>query len=138
MADLEGKSLVFYDGHCGLCHRWVKFVLPRDPRDRFVFTPLQGETIRGLLSDDRIAALPDSIVLREPDGTLHTRSDAVLRIFSGLGGVWAVLGALGRLVPRPLRDAAYAGVARVRHRFFRRPEEACPLMPPQLRHKFVF
>ncbi|BAM03566.1 thiol-disulfide oxidoreductase DCC family protein [Phycisphaera mikurensis] len=138
MADLEGKSLVFYDGHCGLCHRWVRFVLPRDPADRFVFTPLQGDTIQEVLTERQIAGLPDSIVLRDPDGTLHTRSDAVLRILRGVGGGWALLAALGRVVPRSLRDLVYDGVARIRHRVFGRPAEACPMMPARLRHKFVF
>ena len=138
MPDLTGKSLVFYDGHCGLCHRWVKFVLPRDPKDRFMFTPLQGDTIKTTLTERQIADLPDSIVLRDPDGTLHTKSGAVLRILRGVGGGWAVLAALGRVVPRFLRDFVYDGVARVRHRVSGRPAEACPMMPPELRHKFVF
>lgn len=135
---IREKSLVFYDGHCGLCHRWVKFALLRDPHDRFVFTPLQGDTIKSVLSEERIAALPDSIVLRDPDGTLHTKSDAVLSILSGIGGVWGVFGAAGRVVPRVLRDCVYDGVAGVRHRVFAPPAEACPMMPPELRHKFVF
>jgi len=137
-AVLSTKSLVFYDGHCGLCHRWVKFTLPRDPADRFVFTPLQGDTIETVLSAEEIAALPDSIVLRDPDGTLHVKSDAVLSILSGIGGGWGVLAAVGRVFPRGIRDFVYDRVAAVRHRVFAAPEQACPMMPPELRHKFVF
>ncbi len=135
----DARAVIFYDGHCGLCHRWVKFVIPRDPGgEKFVFSPLQGELIRGKLDEPTIAELPDSIVLLEPDGTLRTKSDAVLAILRRLGGLWGGCAAVGRIVPRFLRDACYDGVAKVRHRLFKKPDDACPLMPPELRTRFVF
>lgn len=136
--DLGSKQLVFYDGLCGLCHRWVKFTLPRDPQDRFVFSPIQGDTIQRLLTAKQIADLPDSIVLRRPDGELRVKSEAVLSILESVGGGWGVLARLGRLAPRRVRDFFYDRVAAVRHRVFAKPEEACPMLPPELRHKFVF
>ncbi|HEY3227320.1 MAG TPA: DCC1-like thiol-disulfide oxidoreductase family protein, partial [Planctomycetota bacterium] len=45
----ERKHLILYDGVCALCNALVRFVLPRDRKDRFRFAPLQGETARGLL-----------------------------------------------------------------------------------------
>jgi predicted DCC family thiol-disulfide oxidoreductase YuxK len=34
---------VFYDGHCGLCHGFIRFLLARDPGgEKFDFAPLQG------------------------------------------------------------------------------------------------
>ncbi len=48
-------------------------------------------------------------------------SDAVLRIYEGLGWPWRVA-ALARLVPRPLRDPVYRLVARNRYRLFGRRE----------------
>lgn len=129
--------MVFYDGHCGLCHRSVKFVLPRDPDGtRFVFAPLQGTYIRTKLDDDAIAALPDSIVLLEPDGTLRTRSDAALAILHRLGGGWKLLAGVGRIAPRPLRDWVYDLVASIRHKLFKRPDAACPVVPRELRARF--
>ena len=125
---IREKSLVFYDGHCGLCHRWVKFALVRDPHDRFVFTPLQGDTIKSVLSEERIAALPDSIVPRPRRHAAHeVRRGAVdpLGHRRRLGHI----GAAGRVVPR-VRDFVYDGVARIRHRVFAPPAEACPMMPP--------
>src|SRR6266545_4057289 len=51
----------------------------------------------------------------------------VLDMLRRLGGGWRVLAALFGLVPRPLRDAAYDFVARVRFRLFARPADACPV-----------
>ena len=38
-----GRHLVLYDGVCGLCNGFVRFVLRRDTAARFVFAPLQSE-----------------------------------------------------------------------------------------------
>jgi predicted DCC family thiol-disulfide oxidoreductase YuxK len=43
---------------------------------------------------------------------------------------------LGRIVPRPLRDAVYDLVARVRYRVFGRKDDACPIIPKALRSRF--
>jgi predicted DCC family thiol-disulfide oxidoreductase YuxK len=40
------------------------------------------------------------------------------------------------VVPRPVRDAVYDFVARVRFRIFGRRDEVCPVMPPELRARF--
>ena len=133
----DSAAVIFFDGHCGLCHRWVKFVIPRDRRGRFRFSPLQGETLTRRLDAGTVAALPDSVVLLEPDGTLRMRTDAVLAIFCDLGPGWRMLARLGRWVPRPIRDVLYDGVAAVRHRVFAPPAETCPLMPPELRCRFL-
>lgn len=128
---------LFYDGHCGLCHRWVLFVLARDPAGKtFRFAPLQGERFRSLVSEAQRAGLPDSIVVRTAEERLLIRSAAVIYILRRLGGVWKVMAGLVALIPRPLRDAAYDFIARIRHRLFRRPDDVCPLIPPDLRSRF--
>lgn len=128
---------IFYDGHCGLCHRWVKFVMPRD-RDgsKFVFSPLQGDTFAQAIPEARRATLPDSIIVQTHGGEVLMKSTAVLHILRRLGGVWAVLAGVGRVIPRGLRDFVYDRVASVRHKFFKKPSDACPLMPPELRGRF--
>ena len=130
-------SMVFYDGTCGLCHRTVRFAIARD-RDarRFRFAALGGETFRRLVPEALQAGLPDSIVVLTPGGALLMRSAAVIHILERIGGAWRLTGKLLRLVPRRIRDLAYDGVARVRHRLFRRPTDACPVMPPELRARF--
>jgi predicted DCC family thiol-disulfide oxidoreductase YuxK len=129
------REVVFYDGHCGLCHRTVKWVLREDADGRrFILSPLQGEFIRTLIDEKQRAALPDSIIVRTTDGKLLTRSDAVIHILQRLGR--SRRAAMLRVVPRPVRDLGYRIVARVRHMIFARPTEACPMMPPHLRDRF--
>jgi len=130
-------EVLFYDGGCGLCHRTVRTVLASDRAERFVFAPLQGSTFRELVPEPDRKGLPDSIVVRTSDGRLLVRSNASLYVMQRLGGAWAVLAALARLVPRALRDAVYDFVARIRLRLFEKPDDYCPLVPRELRARFL-
>jgi predicted DCC family thiol-disulfide oxidoreductase YuxK len=130
-------EVLFYDGGCGLCHRTVRLVLGADRAERFVFAPLQGSTFRQLVPEPDRVGLPDSIVVRMSDGHLLVRSSAILYTLSRLGGFWAFLAGLGRLVPRPVRDALYDFIARVRFRLFAQPAGYCPLVPKALRARFL-
>lgn len=130
-------TMVFYDGACGLCHRTVRFAIARDRDGRhFRFAALGSEAFRRLVPEGRRADLPDSIVVLTADGTLLARSSAVIHILERIGGPWRLQGRLLALVPRGIRDLGYDGVARVRYRLFRKPADACPVTPPELRARF--
>lgn len=120
---------VFYDGACGFCQRGVRFLLGEDPEGAALrFAPLQGTSFAAAVPAAGRAALPDSLVVRDAAGALAVRSDAVLRIGAALGGYWRPLAALGRLVPRSWRDAAYDAIARRRARWAAaQPDGLCPL-----------
>ena len=142
-----GPEHLFYDGTCGLCHRFVRFVLaeselaegdagPETGGTGIRFAPLQGRTFESIVGAGARAALPDSVVVRTADGRVLVRSLASRHVLARLGGLWRALSALLGLVPRGAADAVYDGIARVRHRLFRRPSEACPLLPPRLARRF--
>lgn len=128
---------VFYDGHCGVCHGAVKFLLARD-RDgsRFRFAPLQGETLALRVAEERRARLPDSIVVMTARGDLLVRSGGVVAILEQLGGAWRIGARVLSWVPRPLRDALYDFVARIRRRLVAAPADVCPMIPLELRARF--
>jgi len=126
--------IIYYDGLCGLCDRFVRFVVSRDHQRRYHFAPLQGTTARS-----RLQSIPDpgasSTVILDEAGTLRVRSDAALAILAGLGGAWRAA-ALLRIIPRPLRDAVYDFVARHRFRWFGRRAE-CRVPSPEERERFL-
>jgi predicted DCC family thiol-disulfide oxidoreductase YuxK len=128
---------LFYDGHCGLCHRAVKFVLKHDRGGQaFRFAPLQGTTFLARVVEERRGGLPDSVVVLTRDGELLVRSAAFLHIFRRLGGGWGVLAAGLSVVPRGLRDCVYDFVARIRYRVFGKRDDLCPIVPAELRARF--
>ena len=134
----RGPAIVFYDGHCGLCHRSVRFLLAED-RDgtEFRYAPLDSDAFAAGVPEAERAGLPDSIVLALADGARVTRAAAFVEIGARLGGFWRAAGAALAWLPVRLADRAYDFVAARRARMFGRTEEACPRVPPELAARFL-
>jgi predicted DCC family thiol-disulfide oxidoreductase YuxK len=130
-------EIFFYDGHCALCHGAVKFVLKRDRAGLIQFAPLQGDTFQSRVPPEARAGLPDSVVLLTAGGRLLIRSDAFLHIFREFGGAWKFLAAVLGVIPRGLRDAVYNMITRIRYRVFGTRDELCPIVPADLRARFL-
>ena len=110
--------IIFFDGVCGMCNRFVNVIQRADKSGVFRFAPLQGETSRrmlGPLPDDPTAW---SLIYIDECGK-HELLDASIQIYRRLGGVWTLL-SLARFAPRFLRDPAYRFVARNRYSWFGR------------------
>jgi predicted DCC family thiol-disulfide oxidoreductase YuxK len=136
--EVSRHAIVFYDGDCGLCQGFVRFLLVCDRKGRrFLFSPLQGHLIRQLLDPATLEALPDTLVLRTVEGRVRIQSEAVLGALDRLGGFWRAVGILGRIVPRRIRDFVYAWFAATRRRIFGGTHYHCPLVPAELRDRFV-
>jgi predicted DCC family thiol-disulfide oxidoreductase YuxK len=130
-------EILFYDGHCGLCHHAVKSVLQQDRSGTaFRFAPLHGATFQASIPVLQRTRLPDSMVVQTRNGSLLMRSDAWVHVLRRLGGKWKLVAALLNVIPRPLRDMFYHLVARTRYRVFGRRDEICPIVPPNLRARF--
>jgi len=129
--------MLFYDGHCALCHRAVKFVLKHDRSGKlFRFAPLHGPTFQAQITPERRAGLPDSIVVLTGEGPLLVRSDAFLHILRRLGGGWKFWAEVLAVVPRPVRDFGYDSIARIRYQVFGTQDDWCPVVPLELRARF--
>jgi predicted DCC family thiol-disulfide oxidoreductase YuxK len=133
-AEPGSAPVVFFDGVCGLCNRFVDFVIARDAAGVFRFAPLQGETARDRLHEADVRK-PKTVVLQDEQGVFR-KSTAAVRIFMRLGGVWRILGGILWLVPRPLRDVGYSLVARYRYAVFGK-KETCRMPTPAERARFL-
>jgi predicted DCC family thiol-disulfide oxidoreductase YuxK len=135
------NPIILYDGVCGLCNRFVQFVLKRDRKDQFRFAALQSNFARAILQ--RRGLNPDVLdtvylVLDcgLPSERLLSRSEAATAVFEKLGGFWRFWAKLPDPLARRLRDWRYAVVARNRYRFFGK-YDTCPLPSEKDRHKFL-
>lgn len=126
--------IVYYDGFCALCDRFVEFVITRDREGRYRFAPLSGETARGRFGGGEDTSEPRTVILDEGVRT-RIRSDAALAIVAGLPGAWTLVQGL-RIIPRPIRDWVYDLVARHRFRWFGRRTE-CRIPSPEQRERFL-
>lgn len=134
----DTRSVLLYDGDCGFCAGSVQFVLGHEPsaaRARLAFAPLQGQFGTRLRAQFPELNGVDSVVWYDPAlSAVYVRSAAALEATAHLGGLWRVAAALGRLVPRPLRDAVYDLIARRR---FEIAAPACLLPTPEERSRFL-
>lgn len=131
----EVHTIVLFDGVCNLCNATVNFLIDCDPNGRFKFGALQSEAVEPFLERYGLQAdRLESFVLIE-DEQVYRRSEAALRIAWRLGGAWRLLYPF-LLLPRPLRDAAYAWIAANRYRWFGK-QEACRMPTPELKARFI-
>jgi predicted DCC family thiol-disulfide oxidoreductase YuxK len=120
--------IVLYDGVCGLCNRFVQFILHRDPNATFRFASLQSALAARILA--RHGTSPSGLdtvylVLNHelPSEQILSRSDAVLSVLKKLQGPWWPVALLVQPIPKFLRNPAYALIARHRYRLFGRSEK---------------
>src|SRR2546422_10820202 len=94
--------IIFFDGVCAMCNRFVDLILRADRREVFRFAPLQGETARALLPP--LAGDPRewSMIYLDERG-VYEQSDASLEVYRRLGGGGGLFSLL-RLRPRFGRD----------------------------------
>lgn len=109
------KKIIFYDGVCGFCDRFISFVAKHNAEGEFYFAPLQGITAKNILGDGALDNIR-SVVLRANSRT-YVRSSAAIRIVATFGGVWN-LARIFLIIPSPLRDFCYNLVAKNRYQWF--------------------
>ena len=111
--------VLVYDGECAFCARSIRRVLARDPNGVLRFAARNSSYGRALLDRHPKLVDVDSLLWVEPEHggreEIFTRFDAVLRTARHLGGVSRLL-EIARIIPSPIRDAAYRLIARYRHR----------------------
>jgi predicted DCC family thiol-disulfide oxidoreductase YuxK len=132
------SDVVFFDGVCGLCNRLVQFLLREDHDRKFLFSPLQGETIKHIKGAKNAIGNNDTIVVlcaSGPGGRLLVRSDAAIYIFSKLPRFrW--LSRIGSLFPRFLRDMVYRLIAAIRYKLWGK-SLRCRVATAQEIHRFI-
>lgn len=128
-------SIVVFDGICNLCNASVSFIIRRDPKALFRFSPLQSDFSQTYLSDRGLnLSGRDTLVLIEGE-EVYTESTAALKIAGKLKGFWPAFYLL-ILVPRPIRDFFYRIIARNRYSWFGR-RDHCMVPDPSISDRFI-
>lgn len=130
----DSRPLFVFDNVCVLCSGGVSFLMRRKRAEHFHFTSAQGALGQALYRHCGLEM--DDSYLFIADGRASTLSDGYFEVAKQMGGPW-MLSMVFRLIPRPLRDAAYRMIARNRYRWFGKTAQACALLTEEQRRRLV-
>ena len=123
--------VLFFDGDCAFCSASVRRVARFDKQRRVAFAPLQGKLAAdmgfGIYADEAGGTM---VLLRESDGRVFLRGDALIELARALGGGWRAF-TIARFIPKLLRDFVYQWVADHRYRVMGK-AGFCQLPDPEL------
>lgn len=135
----RGKHLVVYDGVCGLCNGFIKFIIHYDKKREFFFTPLQSEIGQSVLARHGLDARELNTVYLVCDvgenESVLSKSQAAFFIMQKLGSIFQVI-ALGRLLGVGVGNFFYDLVAANRYKVFGK-SDACMIPTPDVRERFL-
>ena len=133
-AEMTNKSILFFDGNCGLCNRSVKFVLRKEKNQELIFSPLQSEFAKKTLAPFNLGDNLDSMILFK-NGKVYLKSSGALRVTNYLKGLWPSAMLL-LIVPSFLRNFIYDYIAKNRITWFGT-ANYCEMMTPELKKRFL-
>lgn len=112
------RRVVLFDGVCVFCFSAVTLALRRSVEGSVKVCTLQSGVGKRLAAVAHISAEDlDTIVVIREDGTVLTKSDAVLDLYQSIGGWWHLCRLVG-IVPKFIRDLCYSAFGRFRYRLF--------------------
>lgn len=128
------KWIVLYDGSCGFCNFWVKWILDRDTQGVFKFASLQGKFGQKFLLKHNLSITDfDTLYIVNEKGQFKTKLNAVIEINKTLGGFYSLAIVL-YLLPLAIRDKIYDQIAQRRKKIM---GENCYIPSPEERARFL-
>lgn len=109
------KPILFYDGDCGFCNKSVQFVLNQEKHSEIRFCALQSEYAKAFFNRLGMPEIDFSTFYFWDGEKLLNRSTAALKVLNYLRFP-AVLGKVGWICPRFIRDGIYNQIAKRRMR----------------------
>lgn len=121
--------LLFYDGDCSFCTRWVERVKEADDAHRLRYGQQQGRTFQAVKQlHPELKGIESVVLLKQrPDGgeNVFLRSEAIHEAIRGLRG-FGFFDFVLNITPKPIADLGYRIIARERSFLFGKWHECRP------------
>lgn len=119
-------KVVYFDGYCNVCNRFVDFLIRRDRKRVLKFASLQGQTAEKRLPPNYTSNV--NTMVYECDGEIYEKSAAAIRSIAELGGVYKWIKVF-LILPWPWRDFVYQFIADHRYMWFGK-RDTCRIPTP--------
>jgi len=133
----EARTTVYYDGECGICGRWVAFLLARRLPEDVRFARIGGPSYLALKARHAELEYADSVIVVRAEGDdeiVRLRSEAMFWLMPRLPGATRLL-LLANLIPRCIANLGYRVASGLRHRRGRATQ--CPVWSEADRKRFL-
>ena len=107
------QPILFFDGDCAFCNRWVRFFVNNERNQNMLFSPIDSEGTERWLSENGIDGFQSDSIHVYVENTLFSKSTAVLKLIPFLRPGWSLFLGLW-LVPKCIRDWVYDLIAKNR------------------------
>jgi len=132
----ETPPLIIFDGVCNFCDGAVSFIIKRDSKELFYFSPFQSLKAQKLLEPFKIQnSQLDSVILIK-DGRCYMKSDAALEIAKELKGIYSYF-YIFKFLPKKSRDYFYDLFAKNRYKMFGKKEQ-CMIPAQKINKRFIY
>ena len=121
---MENRSILFYDGECGVCSRTVRFILKNERSKELFFCSLQGDFAINFLAERGIESVSSNTLYLFENGKLYHKSRAALKLIAYLKRPFGLLKIL-YVFPLFFREFVYDRIAANRKVFFK---DVCELI----------
>jgi predicted DCC family thiol-disulfide oxidoreductase YuxK len=131
----ELHPVVLFDGICNLCSGAVQFIIKHDKKRVFRFASLQSGFGQKVMQQFGLPADELNSFILFTGSKIYTKSTGALMIFRRLNGLLPlVYGFI--VVPKFIRDAVYAYIARNRYKWFGK-KDTCWIPTEALQELFM-
>jgi len=127
--------VILFDGVCNFCNSSVNFIIKRDPKKKFRFSPLQSDYARLQETNVNLNISTSQTIILIQGEKLFTKSRAALEIARQLTGLWPIL-YFFIIVPPFIRDFFYDVLAKNRYKWFGKKDQ-CMIPQPEDTDRFV-
>jgi predicted DCC family thiol-disulfide oxidoreductase YuxK len=130
----DASPILLFDGTCVLCNVFFQWLVKKDISCKFYFATLQSDYGQQIIKENGYHTNVDSVILVK-DGKAYIYSEAALNALVLLGGFYKMMGKLGLLFPRLVRDTVYQFIAKNRYKWFG--QKACMIPDHRIRKRFI-
>lgn len=132
------NNIIFFDGVCNLCNRFIDFAIKRDKNNEIKYSSLQSEFAVEFLRNYNITIDIEKLgtIYFFTDGKMYNKSTAILKIVSHFGGVYPFFSKILIHINKRFRDFMYNSIAKNRYNFFGK-KDTCRMPTKEERNKLL-
>ena len=129
------NKIIFYDGFCVMCSRFIRFIVLLDKRKKFKFSAISSNFASRVLPKKLDKKQVGKFIVYLSNDKVYKKSNAVIQILIDIGRFYYVFKLL-KIFPSKIRDILYDIFANNRYKWFGK-SDVCHIPPKEISDQFI-